>query len=159
MFDTFLFRPLELDDMPILLEWLQRPHVRQWWGGGDDSLEKVREHYTRDFDTTKRFILIEATSATPLGYFQYYLKPNGVIGIDQFLASAENLNKGLGVIVISKFIEMVCQKHSPRQIIADPHPNNSRAIRCYEKVGFSQSVIVNDEFQKPSCLMTFCPRK
>jgi aminoglycoside 6'-N-acetyltransferase len=25
------FRPLSRDDLPLLFEWLRRPHVAEWW--------------------------------------------------------------------------------------------------------------------------------
>ena len=28
---TFAFRLLTADDLPMLHEWLHRPHVRHWW--------------------------------------------------------------------------------------------------------------------------------
>lgn len=54
------FRPLIEADYPTLLEWLQRPHIKKWWDDGDDTLEKVVEHYAAE-DDTKRFILLLST--------------------------------------------------------------------------------------------------
>jgi aminoglycoside 6'-N-acetyltransferase len=34
------------------------------------------------------------------------------------------------------FIEMIKRERNPTSIILDPSPENKRAIRCYEKVGF-----------------------
>ena len=78
------FRPMTPDDYPRLLDWLQRPHVKEWWDDGDDTLEKVAAHYS-DPDA-ERFILLyqEAGStdeARPIGYFQYYLEEDGVVGL------------------------------------------------------------------------------
>ena len=41
------------------------------------------------------------------------------------------MTKGVGW-----FSQPIVKKHKPQQIILDPHPENKRAIRCYEKVGF-----------------------
>jgi len=35
------FRPLLPADFPLLLAWLSRPHVKEWWDDGEDTLEKV----------------------------------------------------------------------------------------------------------------------
>ncbi|ENQ7795662.1 GNAT family N-acetyltransferase, partial [Pseudomonas aeruginosa] len=34
-------------DLPMLHEWLNRPHIVEWWGGEEErpSLDEVREHY------------------------------------------------------------------------------------------------------------------
>lgn len=147
------FRPLVEDDFELLLEWLQRPHVKEWWDDGDDSLEKVRHHYSRDPDEMKRYILLYPDDHTPSGYFQYHIKPDGTIGIDQFLADPKSLDKGLGSASVSQFLQMICEKHSPRRIVIDPEPDNLRAIRCYEKVGFRYYETVQDDTEKLAYMM------
>ncbi len=51
------FRPLTDADHPLLRDWLQRPHVKEWWDDGDNTLAKVAQHYSRDPGRTKRFFL------------------------------------------------------------------------------------------------------
>jgi RimJ/RimL family protein N-acetyltransferase len=147
------FRPLVEDDFELLQEWLQRPHVKEWWDDGDDTLDKVRDHYTRDPDGTRRFILLHPDDKSPSGYFQYYIKPDSVIGIDQFLADLGSLDKGLGSASISQFLQMIIERHSPRRIVIDPSPHNSRAIRCYEKVGFRHYETVENDSGKLAYMM------
>jgi len=146
------FKPLEERDFPLLLEWLQRPHVKQWWDDGDDTLEKVRQHYTSDPENTKRFLLIQGEPARPSGYFQYYLTAHGV-GIDQFLSDESYLGRGLGTEAIRKFVDFVTAKHAPKSIAVDPSPDNRRAIRCYEKVGFRHTKTVPDRQGKLAYMM------
>ena len=38
------FRPLAVHDLPRLSEWLNRPHVAEWWDGAT-SLAAVRAKY------------------------------------------------------------------------------------------------------------------
>jgi RimJ/RimL family protein N-acetyltransferase len=59
-----------------------------------------------------------------------------VIGIDQYIGEADRINKGVGTAAIGLFLEMIVTRQELSQIIVDPHPENKRAIRCYEKVGF-----------------------
>ena len=144
---TLHFRPLTLTDYPLLLEWLQRPHVKEWWDDGDDTLDKVAAHYG-DEDDTARFILMETVAAgveQPLGYFQYYLEPDDTVGIDQFLADAGRLGQGLGTQAVQQFCDLVIAQRNPRRIILDPDPANGRAIRCYEKAGFRYYATVPTE--------------
>ena len=28
----YVFRPMTAADLPLVLHWLQQPHVMQWWG-------------------------------------------------------------------------------------------------------------------------------
>lgn len=127
------FRPLEAADFPMLLDWLQRAHVREWWDDGDDTLEKVAAHYGAA-DSTRRFIA--QRHSLPIGYFQYWQGATGEIGCDQFLAEAADLSKGLGSECITAFLALIAAAEGPRAVLVDPDPANGRAIRCYEKCGF-----------------------
>ncbi len=68
------FRPLVNTDFPLMLEWLSREHVKEWWDDGDDTLEKVARHYGRSEEGLERFILLDVHNGDkkPIGYFQYY---------------------------------------------------------------------------------------
>ena len=133
----FEFKPLAADDYPLLLRWLSKEHIKEWWNDGDDTLEKVALHYGAD-DDTARFILLETDEETekPIGYFQYYFADDGAIGIDQFIGEENYLNRGVGEQAIKLFVEIIKRKHHPTCIILDPSPENRRAVRCYQKVGF-----------------------
>ena len=129
----FTFRDLTPEDFPLLLEWLAKPHVKKWWNDGDDTLEKVAAHYGTPDETT-RFILYD--DEKPIGYFQYYLAGNRQIGIDQFIGDENYVGRGVGAETIKMFVELITLKQKTSRIILDPSPENNRAIRCYEKVGF-----------------------
>ncbi len=38
------FRPMTADDLPLIVQWLKRPHVMQWWG---DTHEHARFALTK----------------------------------------------------------------------------------------------------------------
>ena len=132
------FRPLTSDDFPLLLAWLSKEHVKQWWDAGEDTLEKVARNYGEVEEGLERFILVEAEESgeKPLGYFQHYRVPDGSIGIDQFIGEEDYINRGVGTKAIRMFVKVIMHEHKPSRIILDPSPGNQRAIRCYEKIGF-----------------------
>jgi RimJ/RimL family protein N-acetyltransferase len=132
------FRPLDSNDFPLLHGWLSRPHVKDWWDAGEDTLEKVARNYGEEEAGLERFILVEmnGTIEKPIGYFQHYLVGDGSIGIDQLIGEEDYINRGIGTEAIRMFVEMIIEEHKPTAIILDPSPDNKRAIRCYEKVGF-----------------------
>ena len=139
--------------MPLLLEWLQRPHVKEWWDDGDDTLEKVTAHYTSEPETTKRYLLLHGDDKKiPIGYFQYYLTSEG-IGIDQFIGDERLIGKGIGTAALKSFVELIQNKHNPTLLIIDPDLENRRAIRCYQKAGFSYVKTIVGSNGKPLYLM------
>jgi RimJ/RimL family protein N-acetyltransferase len=132
------FRPLTPDDFPLLLDWLSRPHVRDWWDAGEDTLEVVARNYGEQEEGLERFILVETNGIIEksIGYFQHYMVGDGSIGIDQLIGEESYINRGVGTGAIRLFVSMIIEEYDPTVIILDPAPDNKRAIRCYEKVGF-----------------------
>ncbi len=128
------FRSLGPNDFSTLLDWLQRPHVKEWWDDGDDTIEKVVAHYTSDLENTRRYIVVY--DGEDAGFFQYHRFDSSHIGVDQFLAKEDQLSRGLGTLCLKAFIDMIVAREAPKFLSVDPEPANKRAIRCYEKCGF-----------------------
>jgi aminoglycoside 6'-N-acetyltransferase Ib len=162
------FRPLAWSDLPLLSEWLNRPHVREWWPGSP-SLEEVHAEFAPilgEASTTRAYIALG--DGQPIGYIQSYVAlgsgegwwPDevdpGVRGIDQFLAHAEHLGRGLGTTMVRAFLERLFADPAVTRVQTDPSPENARAIRCYRKCGF-EPVGVVDTPDGPALLM-YCDR-
>jgi aminoglycoside 6'-N-acetyltransferase-1b len=142
------FRRLAPADLPLLHEWLGRPHVAQWWSGSP-SLKEVEQEFgplMDDRSTTRPYLALR--DGRPIGYIQSYVamgsgdgwwldeRDPGVRGIDQFLAHANQLGQGLGTAMVRAFVQQLFTDPAVTRIQTDPSPENSRAIRCYEKAGF-----------------------
>ena len=142
------FRPLTRGDLPLLHEWLARPHVAEWWHGAP-SLAEVEGEFGPfiDGDVKVRPYLALA-DGVPIGYVQSYVamgagggwwpdeRDPGVRGIDQFLADPGQLNRGLGTAMVRAFVRELFADPEVTRVQTDPAPENRRAIRCYEKAGF-----------------------
>ena len=148
MKERFTFQQISSDDLPMLHEWLSRPHVAEWWEK-PSTCDEVLEEYgpvVSGEDSTRAYIV--QLDDAPIGFIQAYVamdspegwwegeKDPGVLGIDQFLANADQLNRGLGTAMIRAFIRFLFEDPEVTRIQTDPSPENARAIRCYEKAGF-----------------------
>lgn len=146
--DTLSFRPLTTADLPLLHEWLGRPHVAEWWGPAP-TLAEVEEEYgplTSAESTTVPYLFLG--DGAPIGYIQSYVvmgsgdgwwpdeEDPGARGIDQFLADPEQLGRGLGTAMVRAFAQQLFGDPAVTRIQTDPSPRNRRAVRCYEKAGF-----------------------
>jgi aminoglycoside 6'-N-acetyltransferase-1b/aminoglycoside 6'-N-acetyltransferase-2 len=145
----FVFRPLAEADLPLLCEWLDRPHLQHWWREAEVTLDAVREKYLpRIAGVAAARPFVAHLDGQPVGYIQYYVAAEGdggwwpdepgpgVLGIDQFLADGDRLGQGLGTAMVSRFVALLLEDPGVTEIRVDPRPDNLRAIRCYEKVGF-----------------------
>jgi aminoglycoside 6'-N-acetyltransferase-1b len=159
----FQFRPLAEYDVPLLFDWLNRPHLAEWWDG-PVSLTAVREKHLPRIGSASVRPYLAFLNGTPVGFIQSYVaveqgdgwwpdeRDPGVIGIDQFLADADSLGKGLGTEMVSQFVRLLFQNPEVTRIQTDPAPRNLRAIRCYEKVGFRRIGVIETP-EGPALLM------
>jgi RimJ/RimL family protein N-acetyltransferase len=126
-------------------EWIHRPHVAEWWRE-PTSLADLERDYTMESSSTRAYIAMR--EGEPIGFIQSYVAMDsrngwwedegnpGTRGIDQFLAHAEQLGRGLGTAMVSAFVAQLFQDPAVTKVQTDPSPMNERAIRCYRRAGF-----------------------
>ena len=144
-------------DLPMLYRWLNRPHIVEWWGGEGQrpTYDEVQAHYLpRVMAEESVTPYIAMQGGEPIGYAQSYVAMGsgdgwwvdetdpGVRGIDQMLANADQLNKGLGTELVRALVKLLFSDPEVTKIQTDPAPENLRAIRCYEKAGFIRQGII-----------------
>ena len=56
--------------------------------------------------------------------------------MDQFIGEPDYWNKGIGTRFMNIVLEYLTTERNAKAVILDPHQNNPRAVRMYEKVGF-----------------------
>lgn len=136
------FRSVEDEDLALLESWLRQPHVSEWWGDPDQGLAEIRQA----MDDVGVEPLIVELDGRPVAYLQSYDphleddhpyadQPFGTLGIDISIGDVELVGKGHGTAIVRQFCRQLFLEGAPR-IVIDPHPDNARAIRAYEKVGF-----------------------
>jgi AacA4 family aminoglycoside N(6')-acetyltransferase len=148
MTDIRLRRMVEAD-LPLLHDWLNRPHIVEWWGGEQPSFDKVRDHYLPYVRGELRVTpFIGLLDGQPFAYAQSYVAMGwgggwwenetdpGVRGIDQCVALPDRLNQGLGTLLVRTLVAQLFRDPAVTRVQTDPALHNARAIRCYEKAGF-----------------------
>ena len=142
---AYSFRPVTRADLSLLREWRSRPHVVRWWGPPDveDPAETLAEG-----DVSMWIVEHEER---PFAYAQDYVPhdwddhpfahlPPGSRGIDQYIGEPDMLDRGHGSAFVRAHVERLFAAGAA-VVGTDPHPDNARAIRAYEKAGF---VIASD---------------
>ena len=144
------FRPLGGDDLPLLHDWLQRPHVRRWWYDASDTLAGTRAQYLPAIEgsdpTNLYFILVDEQA---VGMIETYLIADhpeyaaltgtgeGVAGVDVLIGEEELTGRGLGTEVIRRFVhEIVFDRPEVHACIATVEAANAASLRAFEKAGF-----------------------
>ncbi len=157
----YIFRPVTPIDLPLIRGWLTQPHVAEWWHDPVEQFELVSGDL--DHPDVAQFIVV--ADEKPFAYLQCYNlsdwntgfgpQPEGTRGLDQFIGEPDMVGRGHGSALIQIFADRLLAARTPRVVI-DPDPANARAIRAYEKAGFTKDRVVETS-EGPALLMVRDP--
>ena len=137
-------------DYELMLKWLSKPLVTKFYGGRDKeyTLDYIKSRYSEPWDDEILRLIIKYGDRS-VGYGQiyklydelyekyHYPKTDEIIyGMDLFIGEPQSWNMGIGTEFIRQALKWLKDNRSVDAVILDPHSNNLRAIRCFEKVGF-----------------------
>ena len=143
-------RTLNDSDFPLLLKWLTDDRVLEFYGGRDKkySLEDIKEHFSKKWESELFRVIIEYEDK-PIGYGQIYKmydelydeyhypkSSETVYGMDQFIGEVDYWSKGIGTEYTKMIFDFLKKEKNADAVILDPHKDNLRAIRMYQKAGF-----------------------
>jgi aminoglycoside 6'-N-acetyltransferase len=149
----------DVRDYELMSKWLTNPRVLQFYEGRDSplSLEQIAEKYEPRIlvaeGVTPCLLLLRGTA---IGYLQYdpiaedttvsYGLGDGniadVYALDMFIGEPDFWGRGFGTRAVSLFLEYLFGIRDARKVVTDPHVDNVRAIRFYEKCGFQRVKIL-----------------
>lgn len=151
------FVQLQESHFPLMLEWLEKPHVKKWWDQDltytMDLVRKKYGSYVAEYklvEGEKRSIkaYVICVNEKPVGYIQLYNVydfprskelvglPSSVGGLDIFIGDENFIGHNFGSQAIKEFITSHCNEFE--HLFVDPDINNIAAIKCYEKAGFKK---------------------
>ena len=145
-------RLLNEQDKNLLLKWLTDERVLNFWEGKSAvfDLDRITEDFYGEENVEVIRTIIEYQGQV-IGYLQMYKLDNEALeeysyqstnkviyGIDQFIGEPEYWDKGIGTKFMKLVLQYLTNSKGAEIVILDPHADNPRAIRCYEKVGFKK---------------------
>lgn len=147
--DSISIRTLTKEDKGLLFKWLTDKRVLNYWEGKSAifDLNRITEDFYSEEENLIRTII--EFNGQPIGYCQMYLLDfkslkeydydligKSVFGVDQFIGEPDFWGKGIGTEFMKLVLRYLFSQKNASSVILDPHADNKRAIRCYEKVGF-----------------------
>jgi aminoglycoside 6'-N-acetyltransferase-1b len=146
------FRWALLSDAPLLFRWRQTPHVARWWNIAPyeaNTLEEMERELEEDFALGEHESLLILLDGKPIGYAQTYNagqasggwwpdEDDSTRGLDLFIGQESLIGHGLGPLIVRAICERLFGEAGVTSIIVDPHPDNLRSVRCFEKAGFER---------------------
>ncbi|BCL35458.1 GNAT family N-acetyltransferase [Nostoc sp. MS1] len=154
--DEITIRLMEdkVENYQLMAKWLSDERVLEFYEGRDNpfDLERIIEAYqpmVRGNDAVKPcFIYYQNIT---IGYLQYCLlddlpeadkqtycleKTDNVYALDLFIGEPNFWNRGVGSKILTVAVNYIFEVFLANKVVIDPRVENTRAIRCYEKVGF-----------------------
>jgi streptomycin 6-kinase len=156
----FKFIPLTYSHLPLLVQWLNQPHVQKWYNHGNttpvslDAITKKMGPRIKGKEDAHGYI-IEYNQA-PIGYIQVYnarkFPRDGyelsaineliahiarLAAIDLYIGDPNYIGKGLGSQIIKQFMHDIASKEFDAYMV-DPDMKNTASIRAFEKAGFKE---------------------
>ncbi|MBR4743623.1 MAG: GNAT family N-acetyltransferase [Oscillospiraceae bacterium] len=144
-----LIRDFAESDLPLMFKWLTNDTVLEYYEGRDVryTMDTLSELYMEELPDGFR-VIIEYRDL-PVGYGQAYRitgemfdeydypdKGLTVFAMDQFIGEPEYWNRGIGTSFLKLMAVYLREQKSADRILLDPHKDNFRAVRAYEKAGF-----------------------
>ena len=145
---SFYYSELIKDQLPMVVDWLRKPHVSDWFHGeglqntlkGLDDFVNHRAgnatYWVGSMMGKEPFSLLITSYADPYDP-QYELVPfkgKTIVTLDLLIGRLEYLGKGYGSRLIVDFLQQKFPHAS--DFVIDPEKENVRAIHVYKKVGF-----------------------
>lgn len=158
------FNPLHPSHFPLLLKWLETPHIKKWW---DQEViytpNLVKEKYGdyvkgyKQIDGINKPIkaYIICMNDCPIGYIQLYNAydfprdkkltdlPKNLGTFDIFIGDEKYLGQNIGSQAIEKFLSLYTNNYS--YLFVDPYLGNIAAIKAYDKAGFKAIRVLSKE--------------
>lgn len=145
-------RPMRLDEVDLILGWLEDPEVREFWGGRDFTRSK--EEFLADwkpyyFDGSEpergRCFAIEAEGRA-IGMIAYNAinRRDRSVEIDVIIGEKEYWNRGYGTDAMRAFLRYLFDAVGMHRVWLGTYATNARAIRCYEKCGFVREGVMRE---------------
>jgi aminoglycoside 6'-N-acetyltransferase len=131
--DRVVLRPLQVDDVPVLVEIQAQTSVARWWGRPDE--EDLRRQAEGKSEETSFAITVDGAVAGLIQYVEENEPMYRHAGIDLFL-SEEFQGRGLGTDAVRTLARHLVHDCGHHRLTIDPSTDNHAAIRAYEKAGF-----------------------
>lgn len=164
------FCSLAIHHLPLLLKWLEEPHVKSWWESDtkwDEGLVAQKYAlYIQGYALVEgarkpiKAYIIEMDNK-PIGYIQFYNKhdfpnhlsttpdydldglPENLAGMDFYIGEIDYVGKGYAAKIVRRFVKNYIETEYDACVV-DPNPHNKVAMRIYDKVGFVPAKNISD---------------
>lgn len=149
-------KPFQLeDDLPLVTQWLQRPHVQRWWGEPEQNLDDIHLHTPESAalivvdEKAVGFVCHQHLSREELQAAGLEDLPDHLVDIDIMLGEPDFMGRGIG----PEALRLLCVQLTERGVTlvgVAAATANRRALSAFHKAGFEpyRDFVENDAFYR-----------
>ncbi len=142
-------RPLQTEDFPMMVDWINSPHVARFWDGQTDLADVTKKYGPRIDSESKTHVFIATLNDVPIGMIQCYRHADtpswdtavGIdkaVGIDYMIGDLEFVGQGIGPLIIQQMVKHAFELYPDLEVIVSaPQQDNKASCRALEKAGFT----------------------
>ena len=137
------FRHVTPDDLPLLWQWLQMPHVRAWWGDATDQLERIAQEMEQTVVEMhmvelvgKPFAYIHHHDAKAFGQPEFSDLPPATRAIGTFVGDPQFLGQGHAAGYIDAYLRGLRLKYPLIAVTAQTA--DARTLGIYRQARFQK---------------------
>jgi len=146
-------RAVEDSDLPLLVGWMNDPHVRYWLHHSDRpdaTVESVRARFGLTVERFPNLNWMIETEGRPVGHV-------GLLHVDPHhkraelaisIGEKECWSRGYGTDAIRTVLRHGFEDLGLRRVDLHTDVDNARGIRCYEKCGFVREAVLHERSWK-----------
>lgn len=143
-------RPMTIEDLAIVEQWLREPHVARWWTPETTSareIEKFRARVEGAPHSATKMRTVQL-NGRPVGWCQWYRwadypsdaaatgAADDEIGADYAIGDPLTIGRGVGTAMIAALVGEIRRRHRGAGIVIAPEARNAASRRVLEKNGF-----------------------
>lgn len=134
-------KPFELKDWQYLKKWISNESELIQFAGPIFSFP-INEEQIKSYlsDSTRIVFKVETVDGKTIGMSEIMIENNHVVKLARILIGDKSMRgKGIGTELIHELTEYSFNKLKANKVILNVYSWNTGAIKCYQKVGFSQT--------------------
>lgn len=148
-------RKITKEDTDNIVKWRNKPEVKKNFCIQDDLTRQDHlRWFTNKIQTgeVEQFIIIDRTTNSPVGstYLRDIDMKNKKAEFGIFIGEDSARNKGIGTDTASLMLQYGFKELQLNKIFLRVFSDNLRAIRAYEKVGFTNEGIAREDIRLPN---------
>ena len=151
--DRVRIRRMSESDFTLMTEWLNQPHVREWWDPDAElaTVDTVRGDYGKYLEPQSASVIcfIE-DNGRPVGFVQFYpwsaeteyMQKVGISvepeawAFDVFIGEPDAVGTGVATRALDLLCRYLVEQHGASAVVIITEVGNVRAHHVYEKLGF-----------------------